>query len=69
MAETDEINEFGREPGFSKSVFERFLPWQFSYVTHGGSTEMSAECSIIERHKILKIDSKICPNCLKIVLN
>ena len=21
MAETDELNEFGREPGFSKSVF------------------------------------------------
>ena len=53
------IMNFGREPGFSKLVFfEWFLPWQFSYVTHGGSTKMSAECSIIERHKIIKIVSK-----------
>ena len=33
MAETDELYEFGREPGFSSQFFERFLPWQFSYVT------------------------------------
>ena len=59
MAETDVSHEFGREPGFSRSVFEQFLPWQFSYVTHGGSTKISAECSIIERHKILKIVSKL----------
>ena len=25
MAETDKLNEFGREPGFSKSVFEWFF--------------------------------------------
>ena len=50
MAETDVSHEFGREPGFSSSVFG---PEQFSYVTHGGSTKMSAECSIIERHKIV----------------
>ena len=34
MAETDVSHEFGREPGFSRSVFEWFLPWQFSYVTY-----------------------------------
>ena len=29
MAETDVSHEFGREPGFSRLVFEWFLPWQF----------------------------------------
>ena len=52
MAETDVLYEFGREPGFSCSSF---WPWMFSYVTHGGSTEMSVECLTIERHKIVQI--------------
>ena len=43
----------------NQGFLSQFLPWQFSYVTHGDSTEMSAECSIIERHKILKIVSKL----------
>ena len=46
--------------GFLGSVFAVFDPDRFSYVTHGGSTEMSAECSIIERHKI-------CPNHFQLV--
>ena len=47
MAETDISHEFGREPGFSSLVFS---PKQVLMgVTHGGSTEMSAEGSIIER--------------------
>ena len=66
MAETDEINEFGREPGFLNWFLNGFCPDSFSNVTHGGSTKMSAECSIMERFKITKIDLKL-SKCLKIV--
>ena len=59
MAETDELMNSEENQGFLSQFFERFLPCQFSYVTHGGPTKMSAECSIIERHKIIKIVSKL----------
>ena len=64
MAETDEIYELGWEQGFLGQFLMQFTPYQFSNVTHGGPTEMSAECSIIERHKIIKI-LKIVLNCSK----
>ena len=66
MAETDEINEFGREPGFSKSVFWvvfaltvlicytwRFY-WDVSWMLYHRKTQNSQNCS-----KIVKIVSKL----------
>ena len=53
MAETDKIIELGRELGFLGRFLMRFTPCKFSNVTHGGSTEMSVEYSIMERSKIV----------------
>ena len=59
MAETEEIIELGWKLGFSGLVFNAVSTHSFQIVTHGGSTEMSVECSIIERCKIVKITSKL----------
>ena len=59
MAETDEIIELGWKLGFSGLFFNAVSTHHFQIVTHGGSTEMSVECSIMERCKIVKITSKL----------
>ena len=61
MAETDEIYELGWEPGFFWVSFNvQFLILTSSQMLHMEvPTEMSAECSIMERHKIVKIDLKL----------
>ena len=59
MAETDKIIELGGELGFLGQFLMRFIPCKFSNVTHGGSTEMSVEYSIMEGCKIVKITSKL----------
>ena len=59
MAETDKTIELGWELGFLGRFLMQFTPCKFSNVTHGGSTEMSVEYSIMERCKIVKITSKL----------
>ena len=56
MAETDVSYEFRGEPGFSCSVFGP----DSSHMLHMEVlTKMSAKCSIIGWHKIIKIVNKI----------
>ena len=59
MAETEELIELGWKLGFFGSVFNAVSAHSFQIVTHGGPTEISVECSIMERCKIVKIISKL----------
>ena len=62
MAETEELIELGWKLGFFGPVSNAVSTHSFQIITHGGSTEISVECSIIERCKIAKITSKLSQN-------
>ena len=59
MAETEELIELGWKLGFFGPVSNTVSTHSFQIITHGGSTEISVECSIIEGCKIVKITSKL----------
>ena len=59
MAETDVSHEFGREPGFFRSAFAVLDPASSHMLHMEVPPRLSAECSIIETHKIVKIVTKL----------
>ena len=62
MAETEELIQLGWKLGFFGPVSNTIPTHSFQIITHGGSTEILVECSIMERCKILKITSKLSQN-------
>ena len=62
MTETEELIELGWKLGFFGPVSNVVSTHSFQIITHGGSTKISVEYSIIEGCKIVKITSKLSQN-------